>query len=60
MNNIGSVIESVWEVSVGQLVGRWLVGQIFIISLKGGKLHFHAPIGALFNTSMYVLIHASN
>ena len=24
-----------------------LVGRSFIIALKGGKLHFHAPIGAL-------------
>ena len=46
-----------WKVvpsSVGWLVSRFvsrLIGQFFcwsvIISEKGGKLHFHAPIGAL-------------
>ena len=38
MNIIGSVIESVLEVTVGQLIGRWLVGQVFIISLKGREI----------------------
>ena len=35
---------------VGQSVG-WLfwIGRSVIISLKGGKLHVHAPIGALFH-----------
>ena len=28
-------------------VRRWSVGRSVIISYKGGKLHFHAPIGAL-------------
>ena len=32
---------------VRQLVG-WLVRRSAIIFLKGGKLHFNAPIGALF------------
>ena len=36
--------------SAGRFVGRsvvWLVGMSVTISLKGGQLHFHAPIGAL-------------
>ena len=38
--------------SVGWLVGLlvgWYAGpcRSVIISLKGGKLHFHAPIGAI-------------
>ena len=33
--------------SVGRLVHSLLVSQSAIFSKKGGKLHFHAPIGAL-------------
>ena len=33
------------------------VGRSIIISLKGGKLHFHAPIGALFNIKIFTFNH---
>ena len=40
---IGTSRWSGLSVSVG-----WIVGRSVIISWKGGKFHFHAPIGVLF------------
>ena len=38
------------------LVGRSVVGRSVIISKKGGKLYFHAPIEAV----VYISIHSIN
>ena len=40
---------------VGWMVGR-SVGLSVTISLKGGKLHFHATIGALIHICTYYII----